>query len=153
MVFETSNMENEAFMCILCSSVFEIRSVCSTLFSQHPCPLIRSLHIVVFLFPFEGGGILGRRCLGSRISSLREFLLLSVHCCVDGLAIGASFLAGRQVGWITTVAVLFHEVSASTISSSVYSLPAGSACLPARSACVRRPRFFLCEKLEHNFID
>jgi len=32
------------------------------------------------------------------------------HNFTDGLAIGASFLAGRNVGYVTSLAVLFHEV-------------------------------------------
>lgn len=32
------------------------------------------------------------------------------HNFTDGLAIGASYLAGRNVGIITTITILFHEV-------------------------------------------
>lgn len=32
------------------------------------------------------------------------------HNVTDGLAIGASFLVGRQVGIITTITILLHEV-------------------------------------------
>ncbi|XP_065218225.1 zinc transporter Slc39a7-like [Planococcus citri] len=32
------------------------------------------------------------------------------HNFTDGLAIGASYLAGRTVGWVTTITILFHEI-------------------------------------------
>ena len=32
------------------------------------------------------------------------------HNFTDGLAIGASYLAGQKIGIITTVTILFHEV-------------------------------------------
>ena len=32
------------------------------------------------------------------------------HNFTDGLAIGASYLAGRNIGIITTITILFHEV-------------------------------------------
>lgn len=32
------------------------------------------------------------------------------HNFTDGLAIGASFLAGNTVGWVTTFTILFHEI-------------------------------------------
>eukprot|EP00095_Tigriopus_kingsejongensis_P001093 maker-scaffold193_size270907-snap-gene-1.21 protein:Tk01093 transcript:maker-scaffold193_size270907-snap-gene-1.21-mRNA-1 annotation:"histidine-rich membrane protein ke4 homolog 2-like" len=32
------------------------------------------------------------------------------HNFTDGLAIGASFLAGRSIGWVTTFTILFHEI-------------------------------------------
>ena len=32
------------------------------------------------------------------------------HNFTDGLAIGASFLAGRNIGLVTTVTILFHEI-------------------------------------------
>ena len=32
------------------------------------------------------------------------------HNFTDGLAIGASFLAGKNVGIVTTVTILFHEI-------------------------------------------
>ena len=32
------------------------------------------------------------------------------HNFTDGLAIGASFLAGKNIGLMTTVTILFHEI-------------------------------------------
>ena len=32
------------------------------------------------------------------------------HNFTDGLAIGASYMAGRSIGIITTITILFHEV-------------------------------------------
>lgn len=32
------------------------------------------------------------------------------HNFTDGLAIGASYLAGKHVGFITTLTILFHEI-------------------------------------------
>ena len=32
------------------------------------------------------------------------------HNFTDGLAIGASFLAGKNIGLVTTVTILFHEI-------------------------------------------
>merc|ERR1712061_932587 len=32
------------------------------------------------------------------------------HNFTDGLAIGASFMAGNPVGWMTTLSILFHEI-------------------------------------------
>ena len=32
------------------------------------------------------------------------------HNFTDGMAIGASFLAGQGIGWITTITILFHEI-------------------------------------------
>merc|ERR1712227_410483 len=32
------------------------------------------------------------------------------HNFTDGLAVGASFLAGDSVGWTTTLTILFHEI-------------------------------------------
>jgi len=36
---------------------------------------------------------------------------LSVHSCVDGIAIGLAFQFSVQIGWIIAVGVLFHDFS------------------------------------------
>lgn len=57
---------------------------------------------VFFLFFFFAGDI--------RVSAYLNLAADFTHNFTDGLAIGASYLAGRNVGIITTITILFHEV-------------------------------------------
>ncbi|OWA50191.1 Zinc transporter SLC39A7 [Hypsibius exemplaris] len=45
-----------------------------------------------------------------RVSGYLNLAADFAHNFTDGLAIGASFLAGQGIGWITTLTILFHEI-------------------------------------------
>lgn len=55
-----------------------------------------------FSWKFQPGDI--------RVSAYLNLAADFTHNFTDGLAIGASFLAGRNTGIITTVTVLLHEI-------------------------------------------
>merc|ERR1712029_759951 len=44
------------------------------------------------------------------ISGVLNLVADAFHNFTDGLAIGASFMAGNPAGWTTTVVILFHEI-------------------------------------------
>ena len=43
------------------------------------------------------------------VTSLSAFIGLSIHACLDGLALAAAFLIGEDVGMILLVAILLHK--------------------------------------------
>ena len=45
-----------------------------------------------------------------RVSGYLNLFADFFHNFTDGLAIGASFLAGKNIGLVTTVTILFHEI-------------------------------------------
>ena len=45
-----------------------------------------------------------------RVSGYLNLAADFAHNFTDGMAIGASFLAGQGIGWITTITILFHEI-------------------------------------------
>ena len=45
-----------------------------------------------------------------KVGGILNIVADSFHNFTDGLAIGASFAAGRSVGMVTTFTILFHEV-------------------------------------------
>ena len=55
------------------------------------------------------------------------------HNFTDGLAIGASFLAGQNIGLVTTLAILFHEVPHEI----------GDFAILIQSGCSKRKAIFL----------
>ena len=45
-----------------------------------------------------------------KVGGYLNFAADFAHNFTDGLAIGASFLVGQNIGWITTFTILFHEI-------------------------------------------